>query len=228
MKRLALVPELEKKEFEDLKATIHHQLKVIKILETKARENKRWNDEISEDKERWANQAEHLEENRQDWILYAKGLEQQNGLLEARMSNITEDMEKAAFVLDELDEPIELKATKAKDDDVVEDTTGCYHFTTCKKCIQQNPLSDNQSYILDTHKELIRRLGSQVDEEKAIVRDQTDRVLELENFLRERDIQVIQLKNEAARKERALRLAEREQPCGLEQDPSRASISRSI
>lgn len=96
-----------------------------------------------------------------------------------------------------------------------------------QKCVKQNPLVNDQSYGLDAHRELIRQLDGELEEEKSIVRGQAERVLQSENMFRGRDIQVIELKNEAARKEIELRLAEKEQLCGLEQDLNQISFSRS-
>lgn len=89
------------------------------------------------------------------------GLGQEKGFLDVQMSIMTDDMEQTVFDLGGLDEAIELKAgrTKGKDYDIVDGTMGCYYLTTCRNCIQQNPLFDHQSYILDTRKEFIRRLS---------------------------------------------------------------------
>lgn len=47
-KRLELVSEFEKKEIEDLRATIEHKLKVIKTLEKNVMDNDGWVEELIE------------------------------------------------------------------------------------------------------------------------------------------------------------------------------------
>jgi hypothetical protein len=228
---LEILPTSEKKEVELLRGKLEQKDRIIKLLEMKVRDNKAWTEELSEDKETWVNRAEHLEKSRDDWIHHAQELKQELDLLEGRMSIMSVDFEQAVLDLNELEDSMEQRSQE-KTNDVVEDLgledDSCYHMTTCKKCIRQCYTPDAQQCELDFHKNLIWQLKEEVEEGETSTKEQKARILELENFLRERDMQIIEVRNEAARKRRELKLAEKERLSRPDQDQTRISTSQSV